>query len=180
MAIAIPQEPPACRRKGGLSDFRGDSWVWLPRSISPEYHVELVAACRQAGFSPNAQHYANSINSQLAMVKCGLGVTPAPASSVRLQPDGLVWRDITERADLWNSPSSAGRKRQNKCAAPNGQAFIGEALHPDLSIHPENGCLGSSRDPEPATPNTFIGHRGSQPPARQPSVRGPCQALYTR
>jgi hypothetical protein len=47
--------------------------VWLPRHISPDYHDELVAACRQAGFSPDPQHYANSIHSQLAMVECGLG-----------------------------------------------------------------------------------------------------------
>ncbi|MCA4131645.1 LysR family transcriptional regulator [Arthrobacter sp. M4] len=100
--IAMPKDHPLAAEAGpvGLSEFRGDSWVWLPRSISPDYHDELVAACRQAGFSPNAQHYANSINSQLAMVKCGLGVTLAPASSVRLQPDDLVWRDIKERADL--------------------------------------------------------------------------------
>jgi hypothetical protein len=34
------------------------------------------------------------------MVKCGLGVTLAPESSVRQQQDDLVWRQIKERADL--------------------------------------------------------------------------------
>lgn len=100
--LALPKDHPLATGEGpvSLSDFRGDSWVWLPREISPDYHDELVAACRQAGFSPDAQHYANSINSQLAMVKCGLGVTLAPASSVRLQRDDLVWREIMERSDL--------------------------------------------------------------------------------
>ncbi|WP_251039616.1 LysR substrate-binding domain-containing protein [Arthrobacter sp. ISL-72] len=58
------------------------------------------AACRQAGLSPEAQHYANSINSQLAMVSCGLGVTLAPESSVRQQPRGRVWRELRKRVDL--------------------------------------------------------------------------------
>ncbi|KRE64236.1 LysR family transcriptional regulator [Arthrobacter sp. Soil736] len=83
-----------------LSDYRDDSWVWLPRPISPDYHDELVAACRQAGFSPEAHHFANSIHSQLAMVECGLGVTLVPKSSVARQSRGLVWRELRDRIDL--------------------------------------------------------------------------------
>lgn len=100
--VAMPEDH---RLSGGegpisLADFRDEPWVWLPRHISPDYHDELVAACRQAGFSPEAQHYANSINSQLAMVRCGLGVTLAPESSVTDQPRGLVWRELRRRVDL--------------------------------------------------------------------------------
>lgn len=83
-----------------LSDYRDDSWVWLPRPISPDYHDELVAACRQAGFSPEAHHFANSIHSQLAMVECGLGVTLVPKSSVARKSRGLVWRELRDRIDL--------------------------------------------------------------------------------
>lgn len=97
--------PEGHRLEGGegpvsLTEFRDEPWVWLPRQISPDYHDELVAACRQAGFSPEANHYANSINSQLAMVRCGLGVTIAPKSSVTQQPQGLVWRELRKRVDL--------------------------------------------------------------------------------
>jgi len=34
------------------------------------------------------------------MVKCGLGVTLAPESSVRQQAQGLVWRELRRRVDL--------------------------------------------------------------------------------
>lgn len=100
--VAMPQDHRLAGGDGpvGLIEFRDEPWVWLRRHISPDYHDELVAACRQAGFSPEAQHYANSINSQLAMVKCGLGVTLAPESSVRQQPHGLVWRELRRRVDL--------------------------------------------------------------------------------
>jgi DNA-binding transcriptional LysR family regulator len=100
--VAMPEDHRLAQGEGavGLADFREEPWVWLPRHISPDYHDELVAACRQAGFSPEAQHYANSINSQLAMVRCGLGVTIAPESSVRDQPRGLVWRELRKRVDL--------------------------------------------------------------------------------
>jgi DNA-binding transcriptional LysR family regulator len=54
------------------------AWVWLPRRVSPDYHDEVVASCRAAGFAPDARHLARSINSQLAMVACGLGVALVP------------------------------------------------------------------------------------------------------
>jgi DNA-binding transcriptional LysR family regulator len=100
--IAMPEDHRLAGAEGpvDLSAYRDDSWVWLPRRISPDYHDELVAACRQAGFSPDPQHYANSIHSQLAMVECGLGVTIAPESSVRRQPRKLLWRELRKRVDL--------------------------------------------------------------------------------
>lgn len=100
--IALHSSHPLAEGKGpvNLADFRDDSWVWLPRSISPDYHDELVTACRRAGFSPAPQHYANSINSQLAMVQCGLGITLAPASALATRSDGLVSRELKDREDL--------------------------------------------------------------------------------
>lgn len=64
--VAMPADHPRAGTSGkaSLSDYRDETWVWLPRHISPDYHDELVAACRQAGFSPEARHYANSIHSQ--------------------------------------------------------------------------------------------------------------------
>ncbi len=56
-------------------------WVWLPRHISPDYHDQVVACCRAAGFAPDARHTARSITSQLAMVACGLGVALVPESA---------------------------------------------------------------------------------------------------
>ena len=60
----------------------------------------MVAACRQAGFSPQARHFANSIQSQLAMVGCGLGVTLAPNSSIGAVHGGFVGRELSQRVDL--------------------------------------------------------------------------------
>ncbi|TAP43342.1 LysR substrate-binding domain-containing protein [Arthrobacter sp. S39] len=100
--VVMPAGHPGAggRGKASLSDYRDETWVWLPRHISPDYHDELVAACRQAGFSPEATHYANSIHSQLAMVECGLGVTLVPESSVRRHAGTLAWRELSPRVDL--------------------------------------------------------------------------------
>ena len=85
-------------------------WVWLPRTISPDYHDQVVACCRAAGFSPDARHLARSISSQLVMVGCGLGVALVPAGAVhRLDgPDAARVRFVpledpatTELAGVW-------------------------------------------------------------------------------
>jgi DNA-binding transcriptional LysR family regulator len=56
-------------------------WIWIPRTISPDYHDQVVACCRAAGFAPDARHTARSITSQLSMVACGLGVALVPESA---------------------------------------------------------------------------------------------------
>lgn len=100
--VALPETHAAAASETpvDLAELRDDAWVWLPRAISPDYHDEMVAACRKAGFSPQAKHFANSIHSQLAMVGCGLGVTLAPNSSIGPAGQGFVVRDLVERVDL--------------------------------------------------------------------------------
>ena len=101
--IALPQPHPLARDGGRpveLARFAEEPWVWLHRPASPDYHDELMAICRQAGFTPDARHHANSITTQLAMVACGLGVTLVPnvaASAVELP---TVHRPLKQRADL--------------------------------------------------------------------------------
>ena len=74
--------------------------MWLPRRISPNYHDELVAACRHYGFSPTATHTATSIASQLAMVACGLGVTLVPNASAAQHRRGVIYRELTHTLEL--------------------------------------------------------------------------------
>lgn len=61
------------RRSGAPAALATEPWVWIDRDISPGYLDEVVTACRQAGFSPDARHHAGSIATQLAMVSCGIG-----------------------------------------------------------------------------------------------------------
>lgn len=56
-------------------------WVWIPRERTPDYHDEVAACCRAAGFTPQAQHTALAIDSQVSMVATGLGVALVPEST---------------------------------------------------------------------------------------------------
>jgi DNA-binding transcriptional LysR family regulator len=83
-----------------LGRFADEPWVWLRREASPDYHDQLMATCRRAGFSPDIRHLANSIYTQLAMTAAGLGVTLVPNVSVRQTPPAAPYRLLTERADI--------------------------------------------------------------------------------
>jgi DNA-binding transcriptional LysR family regulator len=101
--IALPPGHPLAA--GGpspvhLARFADEPWVWLRREASPDYHDQLMATCRRAGFSPRIRHLANSIFTQLAMAAAGLGVSLVPNVSVQqIQPTAL-YRPLTDRAGI--------------------------------------------------------------------------------
>jgi DNA-binding transcriptional LysR family regulator len=83
-----------------LARFADEPWVWLRRDASPDYHDQLMATCRKAGFSPGIRHLANSIFTQLAMAASGLGVTLVPNVSVRQMQPPAPYRPLIDRADI--------------------------------------------------------------------------------
>ncbi len=102
--IALPPDHPVAAETTGpvnLTRFAQEPWVWLHRAASPDYHDQLMATCRAAGFTPDVRHVANSITTQLAMVACGLGVTLVPNVAVRsVLPAAITYRPLTNRDDL--------------------------------------------------------------------------------
>jgi DNA-binding transcriptional LysR family regulator len=101
--IALPGDHPVAAEPAGpvdLARFADEPWVWLTRDTSPDYYDQLVAACRAAGFSPDARHLATTITTQLAMVASGLGVALVPNVAARAIPAPATFRALTHRADL--------------------------------------------------------------------------------
>jgi DNA-binding transcriptional LysR family regulator len=91
--LAVPVSwAPASDEPWDLAATAELPWIWLPRSISPDYHDQVVACCRAAGFAPDARHLARSIYSQLAMVASGLGVALVPAGAAHRSEDPAASR----------------------------------------------------------------------------------------
>jgi DNA-binding transcriptional LysR family regulator len=88
----------------GLAVAADLPWVWIPRTISPDYHDQVVACCRTAGFAPDARHTARSITSQLSMVACGLGVALVPESATQQRPaeadEGIHFTLVEDSAEI--------------------------------------------------------------------------------
>jgi DNA-binding transcriptional LysR family regulator len=108
-----------------LAELADDPWVWLPREVSPAYHDEPVAACRATGFSPGVRHSATSIDSQLALVGCGLGVTLAPHTSTTSVPAGTFPCRCVNDSTSSSCPSSGAHTRPDRSSSTSCGARAG-------------------------------------------------------
>ncbi len=79
----------------GLTD---ESWVWITREVSPDYHDEMASAFRNGGFTPRKHHTARSIASQIAIVASGAGISIIPISQARNLPARVIARPILSPA----------------------------------------------------------------------------------
>jgi DNA-binding transcriptional LysR family regulator len=78
-------------------------WVWTPRTISPDYHDQIVPGRRARRLCAGRPPTAQSIVSQLAMVGCGLGVALVPESAT--QQPRLSQEQSIHLMPLKNSPT---------------------------------------------------------------------------
>jgi DNA-binding transcriptional LysR family regulator len=95
LTVAVAESDPIAEQSCvDLAAFAGRPMVMLPRAISPAYFDGLVAACRQAGFEPNAAREVTSALAQLALVAGGLGVALVSSGMACLAPPGVVFRAL--------------------------------------------------------------------------------------
>jgi len=110
LAVALPKEHPfSARSRIRLATLAEEDFVMFYRRVSPGYFDSLVAACRDAGFSPRIVHEVGSVASQIAFVGCGQGVALIPSGMKRMAPETVVVRPLTEKLSVvttavaWNS-----------------------------------------------------------------------------
>ncbi|HET8727449.1 MAG TPA: LysR family transcriptional regulator, partial [Alphaproteobacteria bacterium] len=91
-------EPP--RRLAELSD---QPFIWVPRSVSPTYHDQIVRHCRDAGLTFRIVQEAMNESAALSLVAVGMGLTFVPASARRRCPEEVTIvpvPDLTLRVTL--------------------------------------------------------------------------------
>lgn len=96
LAAALPEAHPLAAEAGplALSALADAPMLVLPRAISPAYSDAMVAACREAGFTPRAVREVGSAMAQLGFVAAGLGVALVSAGMARLRPPGVAFRPL--------------------------------------------------------------------------------------
>jgi DNA-binding transcriptional LysR family regulator len=72
-----------------------ESFVSWPRHLGADFFDIVVAYCRRHGFSPLVNTEGADIDSQLALVSAGFGVSLQPAFYARACPAGVVFRALT-------------------------------------------------------------------------------------
>jgi DNA-binding transcriptional LysR family regulator len=94
LLAALPQRHRFARaERVRLGDLARDTMILFPRDIAPGYYDIYMGACRRAGFTPRVLH-PGSMQTNLALVSAGLGVTLMPASIRSLRRAGVVYRAL--------------------------------------------------------------------------------------
>ncbi|MDD5350925.1 MAG: LysR substrate-binding domain-containing protein, partial [Chthoniobacteraceae bacterium] len=95
LALALPADhPAAAEREVHLKDFLDEPLVLFPRAQGPALYDQIIAACRQAGFTPRVTQIANEMQSILGLVAAGMGVSLVPSSLQKLQRPGVVYKTL--------------------------------------------------------------------------------------
>jgi DNA-binding transcriptional LysR family regulator len=74
-----------------LADLAQEPWVLTPRSSWEPWHRKYDQDFAAAGFSPNVVQHGSSVQSLLALVAAGVGVTRLPLSARTLRDTGVVF-----------------------------------------------------------------------------------------
>jgi len=87
----------ARRERVRMLDLQDDPMISFPRARRDGDHMTL-SACRRAGFEPRMSYATDRIETNLALVAAGLGVSLMPASIKNLRRSGVVYRPLVPPA----------------------------------------------------------------------------------
>ena len=84
-----------------LADLAAESWVLTPRSSWEPWHQKYDRDFAAAGFTPQIAQRGPSVQSLLALVAAGIGITRLPLSARSLRDTGVVFVPLrNETADV--------------------------------------------------------------------------------
>ncbi|GBC62264.1 LysR family transcriptional regulator [Desulfonema ishimotonii] len=78
-----------------LAALKGEPMILYPRQIQPALYDRIMAACAEAGFSPDIVQEAVTKKTTLALVAAGLGLALVPESSAQFRPADLLYRPVS-------------------------------------------------------------------------------------
>jgi len=114
-----------------LTDIAHEDFVLYARHTGPGVFDAIVAACQQAGFSPNVTQEAPQMSSTINLVAAGLGVSIVPAAIRSFRAEGV--RYIPIRGIAPHAPLSLAYRRFEQ--APSILRFL-DALRAAANLPP--------------------------------------------
>jgi DNA-binding transcriptional LysR family regulator len=98
LVAALPvSHPLAARKRLALRALAREPFVLFPRHLGPGFYDQIIALCRQAGFSPRVIQEAPQMVTIASLVAVGLGVSVMPASVSHLWREGVAFLPLTGR-----------------------------------------------------------------------------------
>lgn len=100
MVLAVPSAHPlALTGRAGkaavpMTTIASEKLILYRRRAGQGLYDAIIAACHGAGFSPAIEQEAPRLLTTLSLVAAGLGVSVVPASLMRMQIEGIVYRPL--------------------------------------------------------------------------------------
>ena len=96
LMLALPADHPLARASTiDPALLANEPFVSWPRHLGADFYDIVIAYCRQQGFSPHIKTEGADVDSQLALVSAGFGVSLQPAFYARACPADVVFRALT-------------------------------------------------------------------------------------
>lgn len=115
LIVALPESDPlAVQNHISLSDLSSRPFVLYPRHPRPSFADFILQVCRTEGFSPDIAQETMEIQTALALVSVGAGVSIVPESASEAQLNGVAYRPIL--GDVPQTQLSLTYRRDNRSA----------------------------------------------------------------
>jgi DNA-binding transcriptional LysR family regulator len=107
VVVALPLDhplagstPAARRRSLSLKRLRDERFILVRRAGAPGLYANLLALCRERGFTPQIAHEVDRMMTNLNLVAAGAGISVVPASMAGAHAHAIAYRPLAESAQL--------------------------------------------------------------------------------
>jgi DNA-binding transcriptional LysR family regulator len=148
VAVMSAKHPLAKRRAVATRLLAGEPFVLFPPNVAPTLHDQILAVCREAGFTPHVEQDAREWHTIVSLVAAGFGVSIAPAGIAHVRTRGAVVRPLQPsipRAVLF---LCSRREPGGSAAAAFAKFVIARARAARSSLHAAS-TPGAARLPGP-------------------------------
>jgi len=86
--LAVPSNSPLAKRSSiSMRELAHESFVWIPRDVSPAHYDRCLMMCNQAGFSPRIEQNATTESGRLSLVAAGVGCSIVTSAGIYWKPE---------------------------------------------------------------------------------------------
>jgi len=103
-----------------IGDLADEPWVLVPPRVPSQLRNATLSAAAAASFTPRVAQEARELDTLIALVSAGLGVTLVPASAARFPRPGVVFRPLIGEALSFRLVAV----RRRGLAAPAVRSFL--------------------------------------------------------
>lgn len=133
MAALEPGHPLAARKTVTIADLADTPLILYPKHQNAQFKRSVLSLYRDAGLAPLVAHQAYEIQTAIALVAAGLGVTFIGESVARLGRSDVVYRHLAGPGSRYRSTLAATFRTED--ASPHLRAFLA-CLPPPLAHTP--------------------------------------------